>query len=210
MARAHSAGTGTWMDHLPFVLLGLRTAIREDSGCSPAELLFGTSLRLPGDLLDHSEVPLVSPSDFVADLRSLMHKNSPMPFSYHGNTSSQVPAALASCSHVFLRVDAVRRPLCPPYDGPFAVLQRGPKTFIIDKNGKTYTVTVDRLKPASPFGSVSDPLPSSVSVPTSALVSAPVLSAPAPSQAVTLDPEIWPLPTRSGRQPRPVVRYGHK
>ena len=45
MARTHSAGTGTWMDHLPFVLLGLRAAVREDSDCSPCLLYTSPSPR---------------------------------------------------------------------------------------------------------------------------------------------------------------------
>ena len=37
-----------WMDHLPLVLLGIRVAWREEPGCSPAELVYSSSLRLPG------------------------------------------------------------------------------------------------------------------------------------------------------------------
>ncbi|XP_046417416.1 uncharacterized protein LOC124178223 [Neodiprion fabricii] len=39
----------TWLQLLPSVLLGLRTTYKEDLQASPAELLFGTSLRIPGD-----------------------------------------------------------------------------------------------------------------------------------------------------------------
>jgi transposase InsO family protein len=37
-----------WPSHLPWVLLGLRAAPREDSGVSVAELLYGAALSLPG------------------------------------------------------------------------------------------------------------------------------------------------------------------
>jgi hypothetical protein len=37
--------------HLPWVLLGLRAAPKEDSAISAAELVFGTKLALPGELL---------------------------------------------------------------------------------------------------------------------------------------------------------------
>ena len=33
-----------WMDHLPMVLLGIPTAWREDPDCSPAELVYGSTL----------------------------------------------------------------------------------------------------------------------------------------------------------------------
>ena len=224
MARAQSSGSGTWMDHLPFVLLGLRTAIRDDSDCSPADLLYGSSLCLPADLLESStSVKSSSPSAFVEDLRDVMRSSQPMPFLYHGQHASNVPASLSTCSHVFVRVDAVRRPLSPPYDGPFAVVARheGDKTFIIAKNGKQVTVSMDRLKPAA---TLPDPDPGprpqqAVPVPPPA---SPVAAA-APSTAVDpvssldpavsglrpdLDPVAWPLPTRFGRRPRPVDRLG--
>jgi hypothetical protein len=41
----------TWMDELPVVLLGLRSAWREDPDCSPAELVYGCTLHLPGEFL---------------------------------------------------------------------------------------------------------------------------------------------------------------
>jgi transposase InsO family protein len=40
--------TADWPSHLPWVLLGLRVAPREDSGVSVAELLYGAALSLPG------------------------------------------------------------------------------------------------------------------------------------------------------------------
>ena len=40
-----------WMKHLPFTLLGLRTAWREEPGCSPAELVFESTLRIPGEFI---------------------------------------------------------------------------------------------------------------------------------------------------------------
>nr|XP_054753962.1 uncharacterized protein LOC129259726 [Lytechinus pictus] len=36
-----------WHEYLPIVLLGIRTTVKEDLTCSPAELVFGTTLRLP-------------------------------------------------------------------------------------------------------------------------------------------------------------------
>ena len=41
-----------WMEHLPFTLLGLRTTWREELGCSPAELVYGSTLRIPGEFID--------------------------------------------------------------------------------------------------------------------------------------------------------------
>ena len=41
-----------WCDKLSLVLLGLRTAIREDIDCSVAEMTYGQPLRIPGDFLE--------------------------------------------------------------------------------------------------------------------------------------------------------------
>ena len=210
MARAQAAGSGTWMDHLPFVMLGLRAAVREDADCSPADLVYGSSLRLPADLLESTTTARVSPSAFVDDLRDVMRQSSPMPFLYHGNTSSSVPAALSTCPQVFIRVDAVRPPLRPPYEGPFPVLQRGPKTFTVRRNSKDYVVSIDRLKPASMEFSAPLQAGSPPSVPASAASSATAQTTAvvSPAAASPLDPRDWPLPTRYGRRPRPVERFG--
>ncbi|GBL87380.1 hypothetical protein AVEN_13688-1 [Araneus ventricosus] len=67
---------------------------------------------------------------------------------HHGQHSVFVSKDLSSCSHVFLRTDALRKGLQPPYEGPFQVLDRNEKIFKINKNGKELTVNIDRVKPA--------------------------------------------------------------
>ena len=212
VARAQSSGSGTWMDHLPFVLLGLRSAVRDDTDCSPADLLYGSSFRLPADLLSEDPASGPPPSSFVADLRDVMRSSQPMPFLYHGLPPANVPSSLSTCSHVFVRVDAVRRPLCPPYGGPYAVVSRDDKTMVINKDGKNVTVSLDRLKPAVSLDA-APPSRALVPVPAPAPASAaPRPASPGPDAAPPsrpgLDPVAWPLPTRSGRRPRPVDRLG--
>ena len=41
-----------WIEHLPFELLGLRATWREEPGCSPAKLVYGSTLRIPGEFID--------------------------------------------------------------------------------------------------------------------------------------------------------------
>ncbi|UYV80651.1 hypothetical protein LAZ67_19001240 [Cordylochernes scorpioides] len=50
-----SGNTINWIDALPLVLLGIRTSYKEDLKCSAAEMVFGTTLNLPADLLTNSE-----------------------------------------------------------------------------------------------------------------------------------------------------------
>ena len=191
MSRASATGLNSWMDHLPFVLLGLRTSVRADSECAPSDLLYGSPLRLPGDLV-HPVPPAPSVSAFSQHLHAVMRQAVPMPVSHHGGhlRPSHVDPALAVASHVLLRVDAVRRPLVPPYEGPFRVLERGAKTFVLLKNGKSVTVSIDRLKPAF----LDLPEDNSVT---------PV---PAGPPAVPSAPPL-PVFTASGRVSRPPVLF---
>ena len=132
IARACASNSSSWMEHLPFVLLGLRTSIRADALCSPSDLVYGGPLRLPGDLVSPSAA---SPalSEFASRLKTVMSQACPMPVVHHGVPPSRVDRRLLQASHVFLRVDAVRRPLVAPYEGPYAVLERSEKTFVILK-----------------------------------------------------------------------------
>jgi cleavage and polyadenylation specificity factor subunit 1 len=58
--RARACGT-SWADHVPWVLLGLRAAPKEQSGRSVAEEVYGTPLVLPSQL-KQSTVPTSPPS----------------------------------------------------------------------------------------------------------------------------------------------------
>ncbi|KAJ0172529.1 hypothetical protein K1T71_011668 [Dendrolimus kikuchii] len=74
----------------------------------------------------------------------------PVPASRHSQPGHFTFKELATCSHVFLREDAVRRPLQPPYTGPYQVVERSSdgKTITINLKGKPAVVSVDRVKPA--------------------------------------------------------------
>lgn len=57
------------------------------------------------------------------------------------------PANYQTCSHVFLRNDAVHAPLQPNFTGPHLVIDRDQKVFNIVFNGKPKRVSIDGLKP---------------------------------------------------------------
>ena len=56
--RSRECGAA-WVAHLPWVLLGLRTVPKEDSGLSLAELVYGEQLKLPGQPCVTGTIPLV-------------------------------------------------------------------------------------------------------------------------------------------------------
>eukprot|EP00795_Rhopilema_esculentum_P017899 gene17899-biopygen2721 len=137
-----------WIDLLPLILLGLRTTIKTDLGCSPAQLVYGSTLRLPGQFISPTfDVTALDPSVFVDRLQSFMQQLKPTP-PRSQEAYTYIPANLSSCTHVFVRHDAVRKPFQPPYDGPFKVLKRNDKHFLVDVNGKQQTISIDRLKVA--------------------------------------------------------------
>ena len=64
-----------WVDSLPLVLLGVRTAVKEDLSCSAAELVYGMTLRLPGEFFSPVQDDInVDPADFVARLKVSMQQ----------------------------------------------------------------------------------------------------------------------------------------
>ncbi|GFY29810.1 hypothetical protein TNCV_1813841 [Trichonephila clavipes] len=139
--------TERWTEVLPIILLGLRASLKEDILCTPAELVFGTTIRLPGEMFDSSKKD-DDVVNFVSKLKSHMQSLHPKPPKHHGKRPVFIHPGLLEATHVFLRRDMLRRPLQQPYDGPFKVLQRKDKVFFLDINGKRVSVSIDRCKPA--------------------------------------------------------------
>lgn len=135
-----------WTESLPTILLGIRSAFKADMNATPAEMVYGTALRLPADMFDSTDS--TNKMQFIEELRSKMNELKPIATSNHSNQSIFVYPALHDCSHVFLRTDHVSPPLTAPYTGPHKVIHRSDKTFKIDCNGRQTTVSIDRLKPA--------------------------------------------------------------
>ena len=195
--RARLTGPN-WTQELPWVLLGIRTAPKEDLGCSSAELVYGTPLTVPGDFVPNSIVH----SDHRAHLQRLreqVRSIAPIPTSRHGTTCGSVPRDLQLAKFVFIRRDAHRWPLQRPYEGPFKVIQPGLKTFLVDIGGKSETVSVDRLKPAH----VDLEQPVQVAVPRPRGRPPKFPNRTNTSTFVHSDSKTGPVYTRSGRRIRP-------
>ena len=62
-----------WTDALPLVLLGIRTSLKEDIGCTAAEIVYGSTLRLPGGFFSSQEAGASpDPSSYVVRLQDRM------------------------------------------------------------------------------------------------------------------------------------------
>ena len=115
-----------WTQTLLMVLLGMRSTIKVDLNCTSAELVYGTTIRLPRGFFSTKDCALPDPTDYVQRLKSAMSMLRAVP----PRTSSRIVSVspdLYTQSHVFIRRDSVRKPLQPPYDGAFRVLNRTKK-----------------------------------------------------------------------------------
>lgn len=137
-----------WFECLPLILLGIRSTVKEGLGHTPAELVYATTLTLPGQMVAPiSPEQLPDPALYVHRLRTAMSHFSPAP-PRHQQIKSHVPSDINTWTHVFVRNDNIQTQLRPPYAGPYKVIERRPKYFILDINGKQNTVSIDRLKKA--------------------------------------------------------------
>ncbi|UYV65624.1 hypothetical protein LAZ67_3004897 [Cordylochernes scorpioides] len=133
--RAHNSIK--WTETLPTVLLGLRAVC----------MVYGKTIRLPGEFFDDSKHHLHA-EEFVQQLQKQMELLKPLNEKHHSKTKVFVHKDLKTCSHVFIRTDRVKKPLEPPYEGPFPVLERTDKYFTLKVKGKNVTTSIDRLRPA--------------------------------------------------------------
>ncbi|XP_076384577.1 uncharacterized protein LOC143263678, partial [Megalopta genalis] len=199
----------SWTKVLPTILLGIRAAWREDLQSTAAELVYGETLRLPGEfLVPQRAESLPLPGDFVAGLRKHFATLAPTPGSNHSTKRVFVFKDLATAEHVFVRNDAVRGILQPPYDGPYRVLERGDRTYSLSIRDKAVTVTIDRLKPA--YLLATDPAPPTIpgetqpALPGESEGPPTPSSPPTPSEFTGQPPQPSP-PSRGPAVPPPIA-----
>ena len=133
-----------WVSHLPLVMLGLQTAPKDNSSFSPAEAVYGTNLSLPGEFIKHSGFP---PEVFLLKVEHAIsgffgppchHMTPPQP--------KPLPQDLLTAEFVFVQDNASKPQLSPLYRGPYKVLKRFEKDFILQIGDKSDSVSVDGLK----------------------------------------------------------------
>ena len=103
---------------------------------------------LPQLLIDSTSEEAIT-QNFTRDLHKTLSQFDVRDFTKRVNNSvkSYVPEKLQTCDKVWIRVDRVRRSLEAPYSGPYTVLQRTPKYFLVKiNNDMDIQVSVDRLK----------------------------------------------------------------
>ena len=138
-----------WTITLPAVLLGVCSAVKKRLGRSAAEMIYGTTLRLPGEFTKqytvYANTDLESYSDKLRIAMSRLRLCPPRDTQQHNIFQYK---EIATCTHVFLRRIAIAPPLTAPYDGPYKVVARSGRVMKILMKGKVETVSLDRVKPA--------------------------------------------------------------
>lgn len=144
-----------WTQSLSVVLMGLRNNVLQ-SGASPAEYVYGTTLRVPGQfVLPEDFAP--DPQFFLEEFREAMRLIRPVPVEHHDKRKVFFHKILESCSHVFMKAPFIKKSLECPYSGPHKVVNRtSEKVFEIEVNGINKQISVENLKPAFFATDVSD------------------------------------------------------
>jgi transposase InsO family protein len=139
-----------WYPHLPWVLLGLRTAQRDADGVAPDVAVYGAPLILPGQFLDSPEQ---TTADFLRQMSAALTDITPPPTRHNTAAArtppAELPADLARAPAVFVRRDGHVPPLQPLYDGPFAVLRRSLHHFTLQLGDRVDKISTSRLKPCT-------------------------------------------------------------
>lgn len=137
-----------WTQQLPLILLGIRTTNKDDTKHTPSELLYGENIKLPLDFSRNS-TEITNESNLVEKLKQYFENipNTSLETRKLPTQSVHIPKSLETCDHVLIRRDRIKRSLESPYEGPYKIIKRLRKYFIVLKDNKNYSVSIDRLKP---------------------------------------------------------------
>ena len=149
-----------WYQQLPWILLSLRSTVKEDLQTSPAELMFGQVLTLPGDYFPHQQQPLEVP-ELLQQLRNNTAQTAPVPPLSHGPKVQPPTRPLPpGTEFVFVRKGGIKKSLSQLYDGPYKVIRTSGAVVTIQLGNKAERVAASRCKAAivdEPLTSIATP-----------------------------------------------------
>ena len=184
-----------WYWKLPMALLSIRTTLKPDVGASPADLVYGEGLAVPGDLLpnypDNEANNANQRNASLANLRLEVERLVPKPTSAHRQANVHVPDDLESATHVMIRRGGVHPPLTQPYEGPYQVQSRTETGIKVHLPGRgVEEIALARVKPAFIEANDNPQQPQQQQPPP-----------PPPSPPPGPPPPQGPLPTSRATQP---------
>lgn len=110
-------------------------------------MTFGRSIRILGEFFS-SNPEIKDVKAYVRQLWESMRKMQPAPFEHKSSNVIYVPSSLFTAKKVFMRVDRVKQPLESPYKGPYEVVRRRKKFFVLRLPSGNDSVSIDCLKTA--------------------------------------------------------------
>jgi hypothetical protein len=105
-------------------------------------MVYGQTLRLPGDFFEKNNTVNILPQTLVTQLKEKFNQLTPAPETHKSRNKPFVAPELKTATYVFVRNDAVRRPLQTPYEGPFKVVSREEKYFNVNINGNNKNISI--------------------------------------------------------------------
>jgi hypothetical protein len=150
--NALRARCANWVDHLPWVLLGLRTAGREDDSSTPAQAVFGSPLIIPGQFLDSPELPSkIFLEQFSKTLSAAEQTGTTHNTSAARRPPPQLLDDLAHAPTVFVRWDGHVPLLQPLYDVLYTAIRRSLHHFTLRIGDKRTRCPPTDSSPAPPL-----------------------------------------------------------
>lgn len=152
MLRKYCLETGkSWDEGIPFVLFAARESVQDSLGFSPAELVFGHTLRGPVKALKErflsAESPTTNVLDYVCQFREQMQMKKRF-------NQSAVPRKFEAGDNVLVLLPIPGSSLSAHFSGPYSVQQALNDTdYVIqtpDRRRKTRVCHVNMIKPYHP------------------------------------------------------------
>ena len=140
-----------WSSHLPYFILQMNNIVGDTNAYTPHQRLYGLAAQLPGYLLfpPHT-LPEISPDIDTEVFMELMQHHQkysrPLP-----DKNTFISKDLFTCDFVFVRNEEKGGNYKSPWKGPYKVLRRKSKYFLLDLISTQKNVTVDRLKVCYPL-----------------------------------------------------------
>ena len=138
-----------WVEQMPWISLMLNNQVADTNGYTPYQKTFGKVGKVPGVLLvreDASEESNLSNEDMQLFCEMMSHHGRyARPLDVH---TGYVDKNLMEANHVWVRKEGIRPSLDALYEGPYPVVQKFRKYFIIRSWEGQQKISVDRLKTA--------------------------------------------------------------
>ncbi|XP_055936779.1 uncharacterized protein LOC129966381 [Argiope bruennichi] len=171
-------------------------------------MVYGQPIKLPGKFFEKPKNSWDTDT-FEKDQQKQMQQLKPLESRRKSSKSVFIHKDLGRSTHVFIRIDRIRKPLEPPYNEPFLIVKRPDKYFNVKNKGKDTNVSIDRLKSAYLLTDIDVPLLDSghaQTLPNETLTPADPETEKQPPDLLNKNVQTEKI-TRSGRHVRFPVRY---